>query len=441
MLTSVVRAALAAVVLAGLAPLVKADDWPQWMGPERDDVWRETGLVEKFPKEGPKVLWRYKIHGGYSGPAVANGLVYVMDYQTNADVAKLSEPERPKGAIKGKERVLCLDAKKGTKVWEHVYDCAYTVSYPAGPRCTPTVAGGKVYSLGTEGNLYCLDSKKGNVLWSKDFKKLYKARTPIWGFCGHPLVVGKRLICIVGAKGALAVAFDKDSGEELWKSLDDSEPGYSAPALISAGGKKQVVVWGAQTINGLNLETGKPYWNVDLKPSYGMSIMVPRKAGNYLFAGGIRAACACLELDSEKPTAKVVWRGKRDTGVYPVNMTPFLEGDTIYAVDQPGQLRAVDLKTGKRLWDTFRPVRGEQVNAGTAFVVKNGDRFLLFNEKGELIIAKLSRKGYEEVDRWKMLEPTGTAWGRSVVWSHPAFADKCVFARNDKEIVCASLAK
>src|SRR5262249_37266848 len=150
----------------------------------------------------------------------------------------------------------------------------------------------------------------------------------------------------------------------------------------SAGGKKQVVVWGAETINGLNLETGKPYWSVDLKPSYGMSIMVPRQSGNYLFAGGIQAACACLELDSKKPTAKVVWRGKRNTGVYPVNMTPFVEGDTIYAVDQPGQLRAVDLKTGKRLWETFRPVRGEQVNAGTAFVVKNGDRFLLFNEKG-----------------------------------------------------------
>jgi outer membrane protein assembly factor BamB len=437
----IVRAALGVLVLAGLAPLLMADDWPQWMGPRRDDVWRETGIVEKFPKDGPKVLWRTKIHYGYSGPAVAGGLVYVMDYKTDADVARLSVPTRPKNAIKGKERVLCLDAGKGTPVWEHSYDCDYSVSYPGGPRCTPTVSGGKVYTLGCEGNLLCLDAKKGTVLWSKDFKKDYDAKTPIWGFCGHPLVSGKMLICIVGGKDSLAVAFDRDTGKEIWKSSNADEPGYSAPVLIDAGGKKQVVIWGPEKISGLDLDTGKPFWSVTVRPSFGMSIMSPRKSGDYLFAGGIIGVCACLDLGGEKPSAKVAWRGKRDTGLYPVNMSPFIEGDTIYGVDQPGQLRAVDLKTGKRLWETFKPVRGEQVNAGTAFLVKNGDRFFIFNEKGELIIARLRRKGYEEVDRCKLLDPAGTAFGRSVVWSHPAFANRCVFARNDREIVCASLAK
>jgi outer membrane protein assembly factor BamB len=438
-----VRAVVVTVMVAGLfAPrTTRGDDWPQWMGPQRDDVWRETGIIDRFPQGGPKVLWRYKIHGGYSGPAVANGLVYVMDYQTDGDVAARSNPRRPAGALKGKERVLCLDVKKGTKVWEHVCDCPYTVSYPAGPRCTPTVADGKVYALGTEGNLFCLDAKQGDVLWSKDFKKDYGAKTPMWGFCGHPLVLGQKLICIVGGKGSLAVAFDRQTGKELWKSLDAEEPGYSAPVLIEAGGKKQVVIWSAETINGLDPNTGKPYWSVDLKPSFGMSIMVPRQAGTLLFAGGIVGQCACLELAGDRPAAKVLWRGKRDTGVYPVNMTPFIEAGTIYAVDQPGQLRAVDLKSGKRLWETFKPVRGEQVNAGTAFLTRNGDRFFVFNELGELIIARLSRTGYEEIDRWKMLAPAGTTFGRSVVWSHPAFADKCVFARNDREIVCASLAK
>ena len=137
----------------------------------------------------------------------------------------------------GKERVLCLEAKTGKEVWKHEYDCTYEVSYPAGPRCTPTVHDGKVYALGTEGNLYCLDAKKGAVLWSKDFKKDYGAKTPIWGHCGHPLVDGKKLICTVGGKGSVVVAFDKDSGKELWKALDATELGYSPPTMITAGGR------------------------------------------------------------------------------------------------------------------------------------------------------------------------------------------------------------
>ncbi len=440
-MNAILRAALGTALLLSLAPSLRADDWPQWLGPKRDSVWRETGIVEKFPKDGPKVLWRSKISGGYSGPAVAGGLVYVTDYRTEADVLELSTPRRPAKPIKGKERLLCLDARKGTPVWEHSYDCAYTVSYPAGPRAAPTVQGGKVYTLGTEGNLYCLDAKKGTVLWSKDFKKDFAARTPIWGFSCHPLVVGKKLVCIVGSKEALAVALDRDSGKLLWKSGSAGEPGYSSPVLIRAGGKDQLVIWGPEKISGLNPEDGKAYWSVDLKPSYGMSIMTPRQSGDYLFAGGMLGVDACLKLSRDEPKVKVAWRGKRGTGVDPVNMTPFLEGDTIYGIDQPGKLWAVDLETGKRLWGTFEPVRGEQASAGTAFIVKNGDRYFLFNEKGELIIARLSREGYREVDRKKLLEPTGTAFGRSVLWSHPAFAGKCVFARNDREIICVSLAK
>src|SRR5262249_42478107 len=137
----------------------------------------------------------------------------------------------------------------------------------------------------------------------------------------------------------------------------------------------------------------------------------------------------------------------KSRGVYPVNMTPFVEKDIIYGVDQPGMLRAVELDTGKQLWFTFKPVIGKEeaedfkgAGSGTAFVVKNGDRFFLFAETGDLIIAKLSPKGYEELSRAKILEPTGAAFGRKVVWSHPAFANKCGFFRNDTEIVCVSLA-
>jgi outer membrane protein assembly factor BamB len=430
---------LAVLTFAALGlSAARADDWPQWMGPNRDGVWREQGLLAKFPEGGPKVLWRAKIDGGYAGPAVAGGRVFVTDYVTRGDrtpnAAKLS-------ALEGTERVLCLDAASGKELWKHEYPCTYKISYPAGPRCTPTVSGGKVYTLGAMGDLRCLDAASGKLLWAKDLKKEYNTAAPFWGFAGHPLVDGKRLICLAGGKGSVAVAFDKDTGKELWRALSASGTGYSPPTLIEAGGKKQLVIWHAEAINGLDPESGKVYWSVPLKAAYGMSIMAPRQWKDYLFAGGIGFHAVLLKLAADKPAAEVVWRGKNKTAVYPVNSTPFLEGGYIYGVDQPGQLRCVELKTGKRIWETTAPTTGERpASSGTAFLVKNGDRFVLMSETGHLILARLTPRGYEEVSRAKILEPTGDAFGRPVVWSHPAFANRCVFARNDREIVCVSLA-
>jgi outer membrane protein assembly factor BamB len=441
------RAIIAAVTLLGLAATLHADDWPQWMGPKRDAVWAEEGVLEKFPKDGPKELWRVKIKGGYAGPAVADGRVYVMDFATDADTKGLSNPgKRPE--VKGKERVLCLDAKTGKQLWKHEYDCTYKISYPSGPRCTPTVSDGKVYVLGAEGHLHCLDAKKGTEVWSKHFAKDYGAKTPFWGYANHPLVDGKRLICVVGGKGSLVVAFDRDDGKELWKAVSAPEQGYSPPTIVTAGGKRQLLVWDAEKINSLDPEKGKEFWTVDLKPSFGMSIMAPRLSGDVLYAGGIGPVSVGLRLSKEgdKVAVKELWRnsGNRDTSVAPINMTPFVEGETIYGFDQPGQLRAVDLKTGKRLWASLEPLNAKgNVNSGTGFLVKNGGRFFLFTERGELIICKLSPKKYEEVGRAKLLPPTAPAFSpeRKVVWSHPAFANKCVYARNDEEIVCYSLAK
>ena len=135
-------------------------------------------------------------------------------------------------------------------------------------------------------------------------------------------------------------------------------------------------------------------------------------------------------------------RQPKTNGVYPMNMTPLVEDGYMYGVDQHGQLRCVKMETGERRVGDLR-ARSTQAEraAGTAFIVKNGDRFFIFTEKGDLIIAKLSPEGYEEMSRAKLLEPTTTPFGRDVVWSHPAFADRCVFARNDKEIVCVSLEK
>jgi outer membrane protein assembly factor BamB len=454
------RPTTAAGLLAALAlftPSLHAADWPQWMGPNRDAVWAESGIVQKFPDAGPKVLWRTPIGGGYSGPAVVGGRVYVTDRQLEKGVSNPSDPFDVK-QVSGSERVLCFDAKTGQEVWKHEYECKYTISYPAGPRCTPTVHEGKVYALGAMGHLVCLDAAEGpkKIYWQKHFPTDYGAKVPMWGFAGHPIIHKNLVVCLVGGgEGSTVVAFDKDTGKEAWKALSAAEPGYNSPILIQAGGVTQLVVWTPVAVNGLNPDTGAVYWSVPCSPMYGMSIMTPRKDGDLLFVAGIGGAAVVLELLHDKPDVREVWREDvpkdkktpKTRGLYPVNMTPFVENGTAYGVDATGVMRAFELKTGKRLWATFKPVFGEEKeedfgggSSGTAFVVKNDDRFFLFAETGDLIIAKMSPAGYEELSRAKLLAPTNAAFGRKVVWSHPAFANKCVFARNDKEIVCASLA-
>src|SRR5262245_35584664 len=129
--------------------------------------------------------------------------------------------------------------------------------------------------LGAEGRLCCLDADKGNEIWSHDFPNEYQVATPMWGFAAHPLVDGQKLICLVGGKGSVAIAFDKDTGKELWRALDAPDPGYCAPSIIEAGGTRQLLIWHPLAVNGLDPETGKVYWTVELKPDYGMSIQIP----------------------------------------------------------------------------------------------------------------------------------------------------------------------
>jgi outer membrane protein assembly factor BamB len=417
----------------------RADDWPQWLGPQRDSVWREDGILTEIPADGLTVKWRTPVSYGYAGPAVADGRVYVSDYAVESGEVKNGPSLRAK--LEGKEQTHCFDARTGEKLWTHAYDCAYEVSYPGGPRVTPTVADGKIYTLGTMGHLRCLDAGSGKLLWGKSLTEQYDTNTPIWGFSGHPLLHGNKLICLVGGQGSVAVALDKDTGTEIWRALSAREPGYCAPIAIQAGGTEQLIVWHAEAINGLNPETGDVYWSVPLKPSYGMSIATPRHYGDFLFASGIGNQAALLKLDSAKPSAEVEWLGNVRTAVYCANSSPFIEGDVIYGVGHQGELRAVDLETGQRLWGTFAATTGSRPGRyGTAFIVKQGNRFLLYNDQGDLIFARLTPQGYQESGRFHVLDTTNEALGRKVVWSHPAFANKCLYARNDKELVCVSLA-
>jgi outer membrane protein assembly factor BamB len=181
-----------------------------------------------------------------------------------------------------------LDEKDGGLLWHYDYDCPYQVSYAAGPRTTPVVDGDRVYTLGTMGDLLCLDAKKGTKLWSRNLVKDYDASVQTWGFSAHPLVDGDRLICLVGGPGSAAVAFDKMTGKEIWRAVDTSAAGYAPPMIFEHGGKRQLILWETEAVNSLDPETGKVYWSVPFLPGRkglkaGLSIPTPRLEGDQLF--------------------------------------------------------------------------------------------------------------------------------------------------------------
>ncbi|MEX0587057.1 MAG: PQQ-binding-like beta-propeller repeat protein, partial [Pirellulales bacterium] len=199
-----------------------ADEWPQWRGPQRDGVWRETVVVEKFAEPVLKRRWTAPVGNGYSGPTVADGRVYVTD--------RVAEPKQI-------ERVHCFDWKTGETLWSYSYDCPYVkVGYPAGPRASVSIDEGRAFALGTMGDLHCFDAATGKIVWKHDLNSAYKIRMPIWGISASPLVDGELVIVqIGGSDGACVVAFDKATGKERWRALDD-DASYSAPIIIEQAG-------------------------------------------------------------------------------------------------------------------------------------------------------------------------------------------------------------
>lgn len=419
------RIILPAAILGFLAGLALADDWPQWRGANRDGVWRETGILETIPTSGPEVRWRAKIGQGYSGPVVAQGRVFITDHVFDPEV----------------ERVLCFDEATGKALWAHAYPVDYKdMEYGNGPRASPTVHDGKVYTLGTQGHLFCLAADKGGVVWQKSLAKDFNGTIPRYGASAAPLVVGDLLIvCAGGQPEASVVALDRHTGKLRWKALAD-RPAYSAPIVITAGGREQVIVWTADSITGFEPETGKVFWQVPRKSSFDPAevVALPVLHKNMLLCmGAWGRGSVMLKLDAAKPGASVLWQ----TGSKPTTMisTPLFQDDGhFYAILGNGRLACLEAATGKELWATKEPTGPR---SGTAHLTPNGDRVFLFNDTGHLILARLTRDGYRELGRALLVEPTaGYRAQGPVTWAHPAYANQCVFARNDRELVCASLA-
>lgn len=426
---SLSHALSAVLLLAAPSRMTVADDWPQWRGPHRDGVWRETGIVERFAESRLNPVWRTPIGAGYAGPAVAAGRVYVVDKS------------------EGSERVLCLDAEDGRILWKHAYASTYKkIGYASGPRATPTVRGGKVWTVGAMGHLHCLDAIEGNVLWSKDYVKDFGLKMPAWGVASAPLVDGNRLIALVGGdRDAMVVAFDKDTGEEIWRALSTQAVGYCPPVIFEAGGTRQLVVWLPERVVSLNPQTGDVYWQQPFESKHGLTVATPVLDAGRLFVSTFYNGPLMLRLSPDRPFAEVLWRGGSDSEIesetdrlHCMISTPVLRDDLIFGVCSYGAFRGLDASSGERLWSTYQPTgQGRWWNA---FLIPHEDRTFIANEQGDLIIASLSRGGYREISRTRLIDPTNKAQGRDVVWSHPAFAYRHVFARNDREILCVSLA-
>ena len=408
-----------------------ADDWPQWRGPERDGVWREKGIVQRFPSSELPARWCAEIAAGYNGPTVAGGRVYVTD--------RVTVPAQI-------ERVHCFDAMTGEEIWSHAYPCVYErIQHRDGPRASVTIDDGRAYSLGTMGHLFCFDAAKGEVLWSKDLDTDYGIRMPLWGIAGAPLVEKGLMIVQVGGKdNACLVAFDKTNGAEKWRALND-QASYSAPILIEQAGKRVLVCWTAQRIVGLDPSTGRLCWEHPFASGrISQNIATPVFENNHLFVSSFFDGSLLLKVDPDNLAVEKVWQRKgpneRNTeSLHCCISTPILQGDFIYGVDSYGELRCLDLYTGDRIWESLKAV--PKARWANIHMVRHEDKVWMFNERGELIISKLSPQEYDQISRAKLINPTQGQLNQrgGVCWSHPAFAYKHVYIRNDKELRCVNL--
>ncbi len=406
-----------------LVQALRAEDWPQWRGPNRDGVWNGTGLMESFPPGGLKISWRAPVGRGWSSPVVAQGRVYVTDV----------ELARPNAS----ERVLCFNETDGKPCWSH----SYAVDYPdwafdpnaGGPRATPIIRDGKLFTMGAMGHLFCLDAATGGIVWEKNLAKEYQGKA-FSGITASPLIEDELLILyICGKPAACVVAFNKNSGKEAWRALDDSFT-YSSPIVVTAGGRKQLIVWTQEAVTSLDPATGNTWWREQVRTPGDQAVSTPVFSNNRLLIAGLM-----LKLDSDKPAASVLWPETRAVSkrILSNTSTALLQGEHVFSAKTSGELVCLEADTGKQVWAT-NSVTGLK-NGSSIHLTPCGDAVFLFTDQGDLIRAHLTAQGYREISRAHLLEPTSPFGDRKCAWTPPAYANGHVFARNDAELVCASL--
>lgn len=412
------------------AVVPRAEDWPQWRGARRDGVWRERGILRELPPEGLMVRWRVPVGYGFSSPVIAKGRVYVTD-------ALLDRP-----MIRG--RVLCFEERSGKLLWtfsREKTNCpawAFIPGQEPGPNATPVVEDGNIYATGPQSHhLYCLEARTGDLIWERDLASDFQIEETA-SVAASPLVDGNRLIMQVGGKPeACVVAFDKKTGREIWRNLNENA-GHGSPIIISAGGKRQLIVWTLQSVSSLDPVTGQLFWREPFVAGNSAAVATPVFSGNRLLVSGLM-----FKLDEEKPAASVLWPAARGSSrrILSGTSTPLLQGDYAYSLNQEGNLICLEAETGKLIWETDQVTQPKSGTSASMHMTPNRGLVFIYNELGELILAHLGPREYREIGRASLMQPSFAFGGRKVTWVPAAYANRCAYVRNERELVCASLRK
>ena len=398
-----------------------ATDWPQFRGPNRDGNWDEAGILESFASEGLKIRWKQPVGGGWSSPVVVQGRVFVFDVELTKPTAR--------------ERVHCFDEKTGKVLWVYAYqekygEWTYVPERGAGPTATPIVEGDRIYVVGANGYTHCLDVKTGMLIWEKNIGQEYQVAE--MSCRPSPLIDGSLLIVFTGAKpGASVLALDKQTGKEVWKALDDPVSN-SSPIIITAGGKRQLIVWSNSSLASLDPANGQTYWREPMATSGNDSAATPVIQGNRLLVSG-------LMLDVSADAPRFCWPENRAPSkrVLSNTSTAVLQGQYIFTARGFGELVCLETASGRQIWSTNSLTASK--NGASINITPQGGGFFLFTDEGNLIRAQLSPAGYREISRAHLIDPTWPFGQTKFVYAPPAFANRHVFARSEAEVVCASL--
>ncbi len=392
---------LAFAGLASVASGVSGADWPQFRGINRDGVSREAGLLKSWPDDGPKVLWKVPIGDGYSAISVAGGRLYTM-YNDGAD-----------------EIVAAHDPATGKRIWRFRSDSAYSDSMGSGPRATPVVDGGLVYTMGARGQLNALDAKTGKRVWGVDITREYGAKSPQWGISTTPLVEGNLLLVDVGgSSGKSAVALDKKTGKLVWAAQSD-KAGYSAPIAITVGGVRQVIFFTATSVASLSPKDGRLFWRTPWRTDWDVNAATPLfvPPDKLFVSSGYDTGSALFQIKAGGGRAGIeeVWRNR---GMKNQFSSSVLHNGTIYGFDN-ATLKAINAATGEDRW--------RQRGFGHGSLILADGHLYVLSDRGKLALVEVSPEEYREKGSFDPLS--------GKCWTAPVLANGVLYIRNEQEMM------
>jgi outer membrane protein assembly factor BamB len=376
-------------------------DWPQWRGPNRDGVSKETGLLKQWPAEGPPLAWKASGAGtGYSSMAISNGRLYTM------------------GLRGDREFIIAFDAATGKEAWATPHGTAYRDSRGDGPRGTPTIEGNKGYALGANGDLSCFDATTGRILWSMNVLSKFGGSNINWGISESPLVIGEKVLVNPGGPGASIVALNKKDGSVIWKSQSEAA-GYSSAIPIEAGGVSQVVFFTSKRAVGLDLRDGKLLWQYERPANDVANVATPVARANRVFISSDYGVGGGLVEITPASTGMNVQEIYFTKDMKNHHSSSILVGDYLYGFSS-SILTAMKFDTGQVAW------RDRSVGKGS-LVYADGNLYC-FSENGVIGLVEATPEAYREKGRFKIKQ------GSLPTWTHPVIAGGRLYIRDQDTI-------